>query len=116
MCEIDEQQAARVEVQGPKKRNSETGRVRRNARLVLERFAYEDLRQEEANEIGLVPRALSEPRGAVRWCDNRCCDKGLSYTQIASMVTEEGVEQCYSEKACSARQTASEGSGMERDC
>ena len=48
--------------------------------------------QEEANEIGFVLSALSEPRGAVHWCDTRCSAKSLRYTQIASMVTEEGGE------------------------
>ena len=32
MCEVEEQQAASVEVQGPKKK-CDTGRIRRNARL-----------------------------------------------------------------------------------
>ena len=33
MCEVEEQQAARVEVQGPKKKSSDTCGIRRNARL-----------------------------------------------------------------------------------
>ena len=48
--------------------------------------------QEEADKIGFVPSASSEPRGAIYWCDNRCSDKALRYMQIASMVIEEGGE------------------------
>ena len=48
--------------------------------------------QEEADEIGFVPSASSEPRGAYFWCDTRCSDKALRYMQIASMVIEEGGE------------------------
>ena len=48
--------------------------------------------QEEADEIGFVPSALSEPREADYWCDNRCSDKAPRYMQIASMVIEEGGE------------------------
>ena len=42
---------------------------------VREMFTYEDLSQEEADEIGFVPSALSEPRGAMHWCDYRCSEK-----------------------------------------
>ena len=30
---------------------------------------------EEAEELAFVPSALSEPRGAIYFCDNRCSDK-----------------------------------------
>ena len=59
---------------------------------VRERRICDDLSQEEADEIGCVPSALSEPRGAIHWCDNRCSETSLRCTQIASMVTEEGGE------------------------
>ena len=36
--------------------------------------------QEEAVEMGFVPSALSEPRGPIYWCDNRCSDKKPSGT------------------------------------
>ena len=39
-----------------------------------------------------LPCALSEPRGAHHWCDNRCSDKALRSMLIASMVIEEGGE------------------------
>ena len=32
--------------------------------------------QEEAEELGFVLSALSEPRGPTHWCDNRCSEKG----------------------------------------
>ena len=81
--EVEEPQAARVEVQGPK---------RRTVIHVRERLAHEDFSQEEADEIGFVPRASSEPRGSIHWCDNRCSEKAIRYMQIASMVTDEGGE------------------------
>ena len=48
--------------------------------------------QETAQETGFVPSALSEPRGPIYWCDNRCSEKAVTYWQIASMVVEEGGE------------------------
>ena len=48
--------------------------------------------QEEAEEMGCVPSALSEPRGPINWCDDPCSEKAVSYWQIAAMVVEEGGE------------------------
>ena len=48
--------------------------------------------RKEADEMGFVPSALSELRGAFYWCDNRCSDEALRFLQIASMVIEEGGE------------------------
>ena len=42
---------------------------------VPERLADEDFSQKEADEVGFVPSALSEPRGATPWRDNRCSEK-----------------------------------------
>ena len=61
---------------------------------------------EEAEELAFVPGAVSEPRGAIYFCDNRCSEKAISYWQFASVVVEEGGEartinlrqQCYSER------------------
>ena len=54
MCEVEEQQAARVEVQGPKTRvirvESEEAKD-----YVRQRLAQEETSQEEADEIGFVP-------------------------------------------------------------
>ena len=33
--------------------------------------------QEEAEDMGFVPSALVEPRGAIYWCDNRCSEKAI---------------------------------------
>ena len=88
MCELEEQQEARAEVQGPKRR-------------VICVYVRETLaiRQEEADEMGFVLSALSEPRGAHYWCDSRCSDKVLRKMQIASMVIEDRqnnlCELCY---------------------
>ena len=91
MCEVEEQQAARVEVQGSKRRVIRVD-LEETQDCVRERLAHEDISQEEADEIGFVPIASSDFRGAVHWCDNRCSEKTLRYSQIASMVTEEGGE------------------------
>ena len=51
MCEVEEQQAARVEVQGPKRRaviRAESGETQD---YVHGRVAHEDFSQEEADEI-----------------------------------------------------------------
>ena len=46
---------------------------------------------EEAEEMGFVPSALGEPRGAIHWCDNRKrSETAIRHWQIASMVAEEG--------------------------
>ena len=74
--------------------------------------------QEEAGDMGFVPSAFSEPRGAHSWCDNRCSNKALRSMQIASMVIEEGGEAhtinlcklCYSAKhGQQGKQPLSEG-------
>ena len=62
--------------------------------------------QEEAEESASVPSALSEPRGSIYFCDNRCAEKAARYWQFASVVVEEGGEahtvnlsqQCYNEQ------------------
>ena len=46
--------------------------------------------QEEAEEMGVVPSALCEPRGSIYWCDNRCSEKAVRYWHTASMVVGEG--------------------------
>ena len=39
-----------------------------------------------------MPSALSEPRGPIYWCDNRCSEKAVRCWQLASTVVEEGGE------------------------
>ena len=48
--------------------------------------------QEEAEEMGFVPSALSEPREAHYMCDNRRSEKAIRHWQVASMVIAEGGE------------------------
>ena len=53
-----------------------------------------------------MPSALSEPREAIYFCDNRCSEKAVGYWQFASVVVEEGGEaptvnlrqQCHNEQ------------------
>ena len=47
---------------------------------------------EEAEELAFVPSAISEPRGATYFCDNRCSEKAIRYLQFASVVVEESGE------------------------
>ena len=50
------------------------------------------IRPEEEEELAFVPSALSEPRGAIYFWDNRCSEKAIRYSQFASVVVEEGGE------------------------
>ena len=86
MCEVEEQQAARIEVQGTKRRV--TRAESEETQDVRGRLAHEDFSQEETDETGFVPSVLSEPRGAIHGCDNRCSEKALKFLQFAPMVTE----------------------------
>ena len=60
----------------------------------------------EADQLAFVPSALSEPRGAINFCDNHCSEKVVRYWQFASVVVEEGGETrtvnlcqpCYNER------------------
>ena len=61
---------------------------------------------EEAEELAFVPSAISEPRGAIYFCDNRCSENAIRYWQFASVAVEEGEEtrtrnfsqQCFNER------------------
>ena len=83
MGEVEEQQAARVEVEGPKRRVIRV-ESEETQDCVRESLVHEEMSQEEADETGFVPSASSEPRGVYYWCDNRCSDKVLRYMQIAN--------------------------------
>ena len=120
MCEVEERQEARVEVQGPKRR------VIRVESEETQDYASETLAisQEEVIEIGFVPSAQSEPRGAHYRCDNTCSDKALRFLQIASMVVEEGGEArtiiflcklCYNAKLVQQGKQATKIEQMERE-
>ena len=62
MCEVEGQEAARVEVQGTKRRGTRV-ESEETQDYVRESLAHVEISQEEADEIGFVPSALSEPRG-----------------------------------------------------
>ena len=95
-----------------KKKSAETQGSKRNViRVESEKtqdYVCETLAigQEEAEETAFVPSAMSEPRGPIYFCDNRCSEKAARYWKIASVVVEEGGEahtinlsqQCYNEQ------------------
>ena len=61
----------------------------------------------EGAELAFVPSALSEPRGAIHFCDNHGSEKAVRYWQFASVVVEEGgeartVNLCQQQRAASA--------------
>ena len=58
-------------VHGPKRKAVIRVESEEAQHYVRERFTCEDFSQEEVNEIGCVPSASSEPRGAIHWCDNQ---------------------------------------------
>ena len=58
MCEVEEQQTARVEVQDAQRRVKNGGTYLRESLAIS---------QEEADEIGFVPSALSVPQGVYCW-------------------------------------------------
>ena len=53
-----------------------------------------------------MPSALSESRGPIHWCDNRCSENAVRYLHFASVVVDEGGgahtnnlrQQCYNEQ------------------
>ena len=59
MCEVEEQQAARVEVQAPKRRAVMRVESEETQDDVLERRIYGDISEEPVDEIGIVPSASS---------------------------------------------------------
>ena len=97
-------QAVRVEVQARKKRGYEWNQKKRKICLV-EKRGYGDLGQEEVENIGSVPSALCELRGAVHRCDNRYSEHSFRFNQIGAMVTQEvgeahtinSCKRCYNE-------------------
>ena len=57
--------------------------------------------QEEAEEIGFVPSALSEPRGPIRWCVNRCSEKPSDTGRLRQWLLAHTISlcrQCYNEQ------------------
>ena len=64
--------------------------------------------REEAEELAFVPIVLSEPRGSIYFCDNRCSEKATRYWQMASMVVEEGAE-AHTSNLCHNEQMVQQG-------
>ena len=64
---------ASAEVQSPKRK---VVRVETEETQDYERESLA-ISQEEAEEMGFVPSAVGEPRGAIYWCDNRCSEKAI---------------------------------------
>ena len=71
--EVDEAtpHEANAEVQSPKRKVIRV-ESEETQDCVLETLA---ISQKEADDLGFVPSALSEPRGAIYWCDNQCSEK-----------------------------------------
>ena len=66
----DVPQEASVEIQSPQRK------VIRVESEETQDYVRETLAvsQEEAKEMGIVPRTLGEPRGVIYWCDYRCSE------------------------------------------
>ena len=90
MCDVEEQQAVRVEAQPQKRRAVIRVESEETQDYVMERRSCGYLGQEEVEEIGFVPSAESEPLWALRLCDNECSEQGFKHFQLAAIVTEEG--------------------------
>ena len=57
---------------------------------VSEQKGLEDLSQEEAEDLGFVPRMVSEPQWALQVCDSKCREENFTFFRFAAVVTEEG--------------------------
>ena len=82
LYEVEERHSA---VQGPKKQ-------KKRKTLFVKCLVVKTSVRKKFDEIGFVPSALSELRGAIHWCDNQCSEHGFRFNQIGAMVTEEGGE------------------------
>ena len=82
MCEVEEQQAVRVEAQLQIRRVVIHVASEETQGYATERRACGYPSQEEIEEIGFVPSAESELLWALHLFDNRCSEKGLKYFQL----------------------------------
>ena len=99
----------KVDVDSPQGESAETKSSKRNM-IRAESEETQDyvcgtvaVSQEEGEELAFVPSALSEPRGSIYFCDNRCSEKAVRYWQFASVVGEEAhtvnlCQHCYNER------------------
>ena len=74
LCEVEEQQA----VQPQKRRAVIRVESEETHDYVMERRSRGYLSQEEVEEIGSVPCAVSEPLWALHLCDNECSEQGFN--------------------------------------
>ena len=90
VCEVEEQQAVRVEAQPQKRRAVIRVESEETQDYVMERRSCGYPSQEEVEEIGCVPSVVSEPLWALYLCDNECSEQGFKYFQLVAIVSEEG--------------------------
>ena len=78
-------QAESAEIESPKRK------VIRVESEETQDFVFEmlSISLEEGYELAFVPSAISGPRGAIYFFDNRCSEKAVRYWQFASVVVEE---------------------------
>ena len=107
---VEEHHAARIKVQGTKRRAVIRVEAEETHDYVRERRTYGDLSQEETDEIGFVPSALSEPRGTIHWCGKRCKKRASDTLRLHRWSRRNEVKlaqsicvNCVQRKASSAR-------------
>ena len=106
MCGVEEQQAVRFEAQPQKRRAVIRVESEETQDYVMERRKCGYPNQEEVEEIGFVPSAVSEPAWALHLCDKKCSNPGFKYFQLVAVVSEENgavrtnnlCQQCYNER------------------
>ena len=67
---------------------------------------FEELGQEETEELGFVPSSVSEPQWALHSCGNKCREESFKFFQLVAVVTEAGraahtlnmCKQCWNER------------------
>ena len=50
----------------------------------------EELCQEDTEELGIVPSAVSEAQRSLHMCDNKFTEESFKFFHLAAVVTEEG--------------------------
>ena len=106
MCEIEGEQKPERSKAPPQKRRAVI-RVEsaETQDCVSGQQAFEAFSQEQTEELGFVPSAVSGPQWALQMCDNRCREESFSFFHLAAILTEEGAaytinrcKQCYNEE------------------
>ena len=90
MCEIGaEQQLVRVKAPPQKRRAVIRVESVETQDYVSGQQGLEELGQEETEELGFVPSAVSEPQWALHMCD-KCREESFTFFQLVTIVTEVG--------------------------